>query len=549
MQGSDDSTTRRAMLVSAVGAGLMHAWPFSLNAKTLESSKPVETTAGKIIGRRSRGVSAFLGIPYGADTSTCRFQEAGPPAPWSGLRGCAAYGAQAPQMEFGAAAVAGPGADLNSEFVKQIITTFRAGMEVGNESENCLVLNVYTPEALPLRKRPVMVWLHGGGFAIGSAGDPQYDGSALCRRGDVVVVTLNHRLNALGYLYLGALHDDFADSGNVGQLDILLALQWVRDNIAAFGGDAGNVTIFGQSGGGGKVSALLATPRARGLFHKAIIQSGPGVAMADKTKAAELAERTLASLGVARADVHRLQTLNYRVILDAASAAQRRDDRRSLSPVVDGRTLPNDPFIPTAPEVSRDIPVIVGSTKDEATLFLSADPNFRNMTAEQARAHLVAMLGERGNAAFELYQGLRPTDPPTYWVTAAMTDRMTRMDSIRLAERKLAQRSAPVFMYRLDWQTPIFNGVMRSPHGLDVPLVFDNVDKKLGVLGTGPEPSQIAPVMSQAWINFARSGNPSQRNLAWPGYDTASRQTMIFDIASHVVSDPDGAARAFWGIT
>jgi para-nitrobenzyl esterase len=537
------------MLVSAMGAGLLQAWPFSLNAKTPESSKPVETTAGKIIGRRSHGVSAFLGIPYGADTSTRRFQEAEAPEPWSGLRDCAAYGAQAPQMEFGAAAVAGPGADLNSDFVKQIITTFRAGMEVGNESENCLVLNVYTPEALPLKKRPVMVWLHGGGFAIGSAGDPQYDGSALCRRGDVVVVTLNHRLNALGYLYLGALHDDFADSGNVGQLDILLALQWVRDNIAAFGGDAGNVTIFGQSGGGGKVSALLATPRARGLFHKAIIQSGPGVAMADKTKAAELAERTLGSLGVARADVHRLQTLNYRVILDAASAAQRRDDRRSLSPVVDGRTLPNDPFIPTAPEVSRDIPVIVGSTKDEATLFLSADPNFRNMTAEQARAHLVAMLGERGNAAFELYRGLRPADPPTYWVTAAMTDRMTRMDSIRLAERKLAQRSASVFMYRLDWQTPIFNGVMRSPHGLDVPLVFDNVDKKLGVLGTGPEPRQIAPVMSQAWINFARSGNPSQRNLAWPGYDTASRQTMIFDIASHVVSDPDGAARAFWGIT
>jgi para-nitrobenzyl esterase len=214
--------------------------------------------------------------------------------------------------------------------------------------------------------------------------------------------------------------------------------------------------------------------------------------------------------------------------------------------VVDGRALPSDPFTPAAPEVSRDIPVIVGSTKDEATLFLSANPNFRNMTVEQARAHLVAMMGDRGNAAFELYQGLRPNDPPTYWVTAAMTDRMTRMDSIRLAERKAEQRLAPVFMYRLDWQTPILNGVMRSPHGLDVPLVFDNVDKKLGILGTGPEPRQIAPVMSQAWINFARSGNPSQRNLPWPGYDAASRQTMIFDIASHAVSDPDGEARAFW---
>jgi para-nitrobenzyl esterase len=540
------SRARRAILVSGMGAGLLGSWPFSLAATTLESSKPVETTGGKVLGRRSRGVSSFLGIPYGADTRARRFQPATVPEPWTGVRDCAAYGAQAPQMELGLAAAASQGADLNSDFVKQVMSTFRAGMEVGNESENCLVLNVYTPQSSPLHKRPVMVWLHGGGFAIGSAGDPQYDGSALCRRGDVVVVTLNHRLNALGYLYLGALSDDFADSGNVGQLDIVLALQWVRDNIGAFGGDARNVTIFGESGGGAKVSALLATPSARGLFHKAIIQSGPGLVMADKTKAAELAERTLEALGVAKADVHKLQAIDYKVILGAAASAQRRDDRRSLSPVVDGRTLPSDPFTPAAPEVSRDIPVMIGTTKDEATLFLSADPNFHTMTAEQARAHLVAMLGERGNAAFELYQGLRPTDPPTYWVTAAMTDRMTRMDSIRLAERKLAQRRASVFMYRLDWQTPILNGVMRSPHGLDVPLVFDNVDQKLGVLGTGPEPRQLAQVMSQAWINFARSGDPSQRNLAWPAYDTASRQTMIFDVTSHVVSDPEGAARGFW---
>jgi para-nitrobenzyl esterase len=544
---SEGSTTRRAMLLSVIGAGLLNPWPLSLAAKTLESSNPVETTTGKIRGRRGRGVSAFLGIPYGADTSTRRFQPAQAPKPWRGARDCAAFGAQAPQMEPNAAAVAGAGADLNSDFVKQVISTFRAGMQVGNESENCLVLNVYTPEASPLRKRPVMVWLHGGGFAIGSAGDPQYDGSALCRRGDVVVVTLNHRLNALGYLYLGALHDDFADSGNVGQLDIVLALQWVRDNIAAFGGDAGNVTIFGQSGGGAKVSALLAMPPAQGLFHKAIIQSGPGVSMADKNKAAELAERTLASLGVTKADVRRLQTINYRQLIDAAAAAQRRDDRRSLSPVVDGRALPSDPFSPAAPEVSRNIPVIIGTTKDEGTLFLSADPSFHNMTAEQARAHIVAMVGaDRGDAAFRLYQKLQPADPPTYWVTAAMTDRMMRMDSIRLAERKLAQRSAPVFMYRLDWQTPILNGVMRSPHGLDVPLVFDNVDKKLGILGTGIEPRRIAPVMARAWINFARSGNPTQRHLTWPGYDTTSRQTMIFDVASRAVPDPDGEGRAFW---
>jgi para-nitrobenzyl esterase len=534
------------MMGSFIGAGLMQSLPFPLTAKTLESSKPIETTGGKILGSRARGVSAYLGIPYGADTSAHRFQPARVAEPWTGVRQCVAYGAQAPQMEFNAAAVAGPGANLNSGFVKQVMTTFRAGMEVGNESENCLVLNVFTPEASPVHKRPVMVWLHGGGFAIGSAGDPQYDGSALCRRGDVVVVTLNHRLNALGYLYLGALHDDFADSGNVGQLDIVLALQWVRDNIATFGGDAGNVTIFGESGGGAKVSTLLAMPPARGLFHKAIIQSGPALTMADKVKAAELAERTLASLGLTKADVHKLQTLDYKAVIDAAAAAQRRDDRRSLSPVVDGRALPGEPFTPAAPDMSRDIPIVIGTTKDEGTLFLSADPNFLDMTVEQAHAHIVAMFGERGEPAFDLYRDLQPADPPTYWVTAAMTDRMSRMDSIRLAERKVAQRAAPVFMYRLDWQTPILNGVMRSPHGLDVPLVFDNVDAKLGVLGNGPEPKLIAPVMSQAWINFARSGNPSQKNLAWPAYDSTSRETMIFTTTSHVVSDPDGAGREFW---
>jgi para-nitrobenzyl esterase len=534
------------MMGSFIGAGVLQSWPFSLAAKTAEPGKPIETSGGKVRGSRAQGVSVFLGIPYGADTSARRFQPARAAEPWTGVRDCTAFGPQAPQMEFNAAAVAGPGADMTSSFVKQVMTIFRAGMEVGHESENCLVLNVFTPADSPLVKRPVMVWLHGGGFAIGSSGDPQYDGSALCRRGDVVVVTLNHRLNALGYLYLGALHDDFADSGNVGQLDIVLALQWVRDNIAAFGGDAGNVTIFGESGGGAKVSTLLAMPPARGLFHKAIIQSGPALVMDDKLKAAELAERTLALLGVAKADVHKLQSLDYKTIINAAQAAQRRDDRRALSPVVDGRSLPGDPFTPAAPDMSKNIPIIIGTTKDEATLFLSADPNFLDMTADQARAHIVAMAGERGDAAFKLYRDLRPGDPPTYWVTAAMTDRMSRMDSIRLAERKFAQQSAPVFMYRLDWQTPILNGVMRSPHGLDVPLMFDTVDAKLGVLGAGPEPKLIASVMSQAWINFARGGNPSQRHLDWPSYDTTSRRTMIFDTNSHVMSDPDGRGREFW---
>lgn len=531
--------TRRAAVAAGLSAvGLTAAGG---GAAAANATAPVETTLGKVRGRRTHGVSSFLGVPYGDDTAKHRFQPAGPARAWTGVRDCFAIGPQAPQGQVG---MAGGLPKVMTPFAQEVMSTFRTGLQEGDESEDCLVLNVFTPDASRARKRPVMVWLHGGGFAMGSAGEAQYDGSALCRRGDVVVVTLNHRLNALGYLYLGALHDDFADSGNVGQLDQVLALQWVRDNIEAFGGDPGNVTIFGESGGGRKVSVLLAMPAAKGLFHKAIVQSGPGVTVGEKAAAAELAEQTLAGLGIAKVDVHRLQTLDAAAIIKAASAAEGRG--RALAPMLDGGAVPAHPFSPQATEISREVPVIVGTNKDEATLFLSADPTFGKMTEAEARARFTAMLGEKGAAAFPVYQGLRPNDPPTYWVTALATDMMMRTDSIRLASRKAAQGAAPVYMYRLDWETPILGGAMRSPHGIDVPLVFDTVEAKRSILGPGAAPQALAPVMSQAWIEFARTGDPSQEGLAWPRYAAADRQTMIFDTASRVVSDPDGATRAFW---
>lgn len=539
-------TTRRDVIAGAVGTGVILALPEALAAQASVPSRVVETRAGAVRGSQGQGVATFLGIPYGEDTAPRRFQPARTPKPWSGVRECTAFGRQSPQLEPNMGGMAG--ANAPSDFVKQVTGAFRVGMEVGNESEDCLVLNVYTPDASSRRKRPVMVWLHGGGFTIGSSNDPQYDGRALVRRGDVVVVTLNHRLNALGYLYLGALDADFADSGNVGQLDIVLALKWVRDNIAGFGGDPGNVTIFGESGGGAKVSTLLAMPPARGLFHKAIIQSGPGLTMTPKDKAADHAERTLAALGVAKGDVHKLQAMDYRTVIKAAggaAAAMGLTGRNLLSPVVDGRSLPTDPFSPAAPEISRNIPIIVGTTKDEAALFLAADPAFGKMTEEQARQRAAMMLGDKASA-IDVYKTLRPNDAPTYWLASAMTGRSAWSDSIRLAERKTAQRAAAVFMYRLDWETPVLGGAMKSPHGLDVPLVFDNADKKPQLVGTGGAARKIGATMSQAWINFARSGNPSQPSLAWPAYETASRKTMIFDVRSHVVSDPDGPARVLF---
>jgi para-nitrobenzyl esterase len=536
--------TRRGALTAAMGgAALLGAG--NLFAETPQLTKPVIMSSGKVRGTRAGGVSSFRGIPYGADTSAHRFQPARAAAPWSEVRDCVKLAHQAPQLEPDAGRAAG--AAMNTDFVRQLLAATREGMEVGNEGEDCLVLNVFTPEASRQHKRPVMFWMHGGGFAIGSGGDPQYDGAPLARRGDVVVVTVNHRLNAFGYLYLGALHEDFADSGNVGQLDLILALEWVRDNIEAFGGDPGNVTIFGESGGGSKVSTCLAMPPARGLFHKAIIQSGPGLKMSTRDEAAAFAERVLAALHVSSADVHRLQSLDYKAIIQAAATAQAGGTLmgRSLAPVVDGRSLPRQPFDPDAPPTAAGIPLMIGSTKDEATLFLSIDPLFPNGTEEQVHARFNAMLHDKGEAAFNVYKSLRPTDPPGYWLTSMVTGMGTWMNSIRLAERKLAQPGA-VYMYRLDWNTSFLGGVMRCPHGTDVPLVFDTVESRRRMLGPGPQPAQLAALMSQAWINFAHHADPSQNGLPWPQYDRQSRQTMLFDTASHVLADPDRPAREFW---
>ena len=535
--------TRRSVLAAVLASGIAGGLAGQARGAAETVTSAVDTANGKVRGRRVEGISQFLGIPYGEDTRVLRFRPATAPKPWAGVRDCLALGPQAPQME-GALRAGSAGVDFNSEFIKQVIAAGKEGKPSGNESEDCLVLNVYTPMASPTRRRPVMVWLHGGGFAIGSSGEPQYDGSRLAHRGDVVVVGINHRLNALGYLYLGAMHEDFADSGNVGQLDITLALRWVADNIAHFGGDPGNVTIFGESGGGSKVSVLMAMPPAQGLFHKAIIQSGSGLKMLERPAAVRFAERTLGNLGIAPADVHKLQTLDYQTILAAALAAQTAG-AGTLSPLVDGRSLPSHPFTPAAPEVSRRVPLMIGTTKDESTLFMAGDPLFGKMNEEQARQRAIVLMGEKGGEGIDLFKRLRPNDAPTYWLTSLATAKDKWREAIRIAERKYAQRAAPVYMYRLDWESPFLGGVLKSPHGLDTALVFDNADKKPLMLGTGPEAARVAAAMSQAWINFARHGDPSPRGATWPSYDPATRATIIFNTTSDIANDPDREARLF----
>lgn len=541
---NDRPVTRRVVLAGMMSSGIALGLSGKVRAATTATTSAVATAAGKVRGTRVDGISKFLGVPYGADTQAIRFRPPVTAKPWRGVRDCFVIGRQAPQME-GAPRATPVEMNLDAEFVKQVRAAGREGKLVGNEGEDCLVLNVYTPDASPRRKRPVMVWLHGGGFAIGSSGDPQYDGTRLARRGDVVAVGVNHRLNALGYLYLGALHDNFADSGNVGQLDIVLALRWVRDNIAHFGGDPGNVTIFGESGGGSKVSVLMAMPAAKGLFHKAIIQSGNGLTMLEKSAAVGHAERTLANLGLAPADVHKLLTLDYKTIIAAALAAQTAGSG-TLSPLVDGRNLPSHPYTPTAPEVSRDVPLLIGTTKDESTLFMAGDPLFGKMNEAQARQRAVAVMGDKGNQGIDLLKRLRPNDAPTYWLTSLATANDKWRQAILMAERKYAQHAAPVYMFRLDWETPLAGGVLRSPHGLDTSLVFDNADKKPLLLGAGPEPAQVAATMSQAWIDFARRGDPSPAGATWPSYDPTKRSTIIFNTTSYIVCDPDREARLFF---
>nr|MBP7649131.1 carboxylesterase/lipase family protein [Phenylobacterium sp.] len=368
-----------------------------------------------------------------------------------------------------------------------------------------------------------------------------YDGGALARKGDVVTVTVNHRLNVFGYLHLGDVFGpDYAQSGIAGMLDIVQVLEWVRDNIEAFGGDASNVTIFGESGGGWKVSLLMAMPGAKGLFHKAIVQSGPGLRGATKADAGKIAQAYLDVLGVK--DAAGLTALDTETLSRASVKVG--DRMRGFTPVVDGVALPRDPFVPDAPAISADVPVLIGTNKDESTLFMIGDPKFGELTEEDLAKRAKAAAGEKAEALVAELRKVHPDYSPTYLTAAVQTATGMWLGSITIAERKAAQKAAPAYVYMLTWETPVSRGRLKSPHALEIPLVFDNVEKARNFVGRGDEPQAVADQMSSAWLAFARSGDPNTEGLpAWAPYDTTTRATMLFNVESRVENDLNAGVR------
>jgi para-nitrobenzyl esterase len=499
------------------------------------------TRAGRVAGYIRRGIFTFKGIPY-ADSCAGpnRFMPPVKPKSWQGVRSSRQYGYVAPQ---------GPRAGwANDE------EAFMFAWDDGVQSEDCLRVNVWTPAIADRKKRPVMVWLHGGGYTAGSGQELRsYDGENLARRGDVVVVSLNHRLNVFGYLDLSKF--GYAESGNVGMLDIVAALEWVRDNIENFGGNPHLVTIFGQSGGGGKVSTLMAMPAAKGLFHRAIVESGSILQGILPENAQKATDAIVSELGLSAATIAQIQTLPYQQILTAADKVLRERRPKAVGgipnfrhlaallgfgPVVDGKILPGHPFDPGAPAISADIPMIIGTTLNEFVTALN-HPEFEAMSEADLEKRVSEIYGERAMSVIGAFRQRTPRAKPfDIWSRIAASG--VRGSAIEQAKLKAAQGRAPAYLYWFTWQTPILSGRPRAFHCAEIAFVFDNTDRCETMTGGGAEARALAGKMCDAWIQFAKTGNPNHPQLPnWPAFSAQTLATMIFDHAPRVEMNPDGA--------
>lgn len=530
---------RRLFMTGALLAG---AAACTSSPMTGPAGEPiVEIASGKVQGYLEEGVKVFKGIPYGASTrGQGRFRPPSPPAPWAGVKQTIAYGPPTPQgrpSNMPAPPPPPPGSP------PPLINNNPAGPQ----SEDSLVLNVWTKDLTG--KKPVMVWLHGGGFSTGSGSSTWYDGVRMAQKQDVVVVTINHRLNVFGYLYLDDISNGaYTDSATAGMLDCILALQWVKDNIDRFGGDPGRVLIFGESGGARKTSSLMAIVPAQGLFHRSVAQSGSQLRLDTKAVANERTWKLLKQLNIGEKELHKLHDLPVDALLAASPIAQQGTGQ--FRPVVGTPAIPAHPFDPTAPMMSANVPMMAGSNRTEASVFLGNDPRVINIDEAtlQQRVQALVPAGE-GPGVIDMYRRIYPNAGMQEILYMASTDRGYFLDTTILAERKAAQNRAPMYVYQFYRTTPVQGGRFFTPHAAEIPFVFDTLRYATSI-GGEPTPSAqaLSDVMSEAWCNFARTGDPNGGSVPnWPKYDGVNRPTLVFNEVSaggsRVENDPRGEQR------
>jgi para-nitrobenzyl esterase len=493
----------------------------------------VTTSAGRSRGYIDNGVNVFKGVPYGGSTAGAgRFMPPQKPQPWTGVRDAFEFGGRAPQF-------------VGGEPEEMLSTDPREA-----QSEDCLMLNVWTPKPGNGQRRPVMVWFHGGGFASGSGSYTIYSGQELARKHDVVAISVNHRLNIMGYLYLANVGGKWASASNAGMLDNVRALEWIKENIAAFGGDPNNVTIFGQSGGAGKVSTLMAMPAAKGLFHRAIAQSGAALTATPEAQAIKTTEQVLQKLGITLDQLDQLQTRPLQEILDAmrppagARGGGPGGGGLNFGPVLDGTSLPTNQFDPTAPALSARVPFLTGTTATETTFF-TPDARLHPIDEAELKAR-VKTLVRASDADVEkiiaLYRKNQPGRDNIDLFLRIDTDNSFFRQSVETqAERKAAQRGGPVYVYRFEYYSPVREGRLKAMHCMEIPFVFDNLEAGKVYTGTSAAAQRIADQMSAAWVAFARTGSPNHKGIpAWAAFNADERQTMVFGAGqdAKLVNDP-----------
>jgi para-nitrobenzyl esterase len=499
----------------------------------------VSTHAGRVRGYIRNGIYTFKGLPYAESTAGAnRFMPPATLNPWVGIRSCLSYGPVSPQP---------PQLDWQNDEAN-----FLVPQDNGVQDEDCLRVNVWTSALGGQAKHPVMVFLHGGRFTTGSSQHLlAYDGENLARRGEVVVVSLNHRLGAFGFMDLSHVDERYADSGNAGMLDIVAALQWVRDNIAAFGGDAARVTIFGHSGGAGKVATLLAMPSAQGLFHRAIAQSGPLLKVRVPEGAQRMAEETLKELDVERSRLAALQPMPYAQIVAAGAKVMARssgpifspdlsrsEDTVGWAPVYDGKVVVQQPFDPKAPLISAQVPMLIGTTLNEAGTNIGR-PDGEAMSEAELLDRVKKQVGDRADHVVAVFRRRTP-QASRFDLWSRIASAPIRGAAIEQCRGKAALGDASVWLYWFTWQTPVLDGRPRAFHGSELSFVFNNPERCDSITGGGPEAIQLAQLMSDTWAQFAHTGDPNREGQAtWPAFTAAGGSTMVFDAHSRAQNAPD----------